>query len=100
MKIQFTLDMNKSEVSKEGDQVHSLLKHALGVDSYKKRGRIYAALQSKEKEVIMICSPERFCKFIIIRNDLGLTNGIKNLHIKILPPEQSSSIIFQCPDED
>ena len=61
------------------DLISKVASIALGVDIGHARKLVVA-----EKRIR--CRPSQFARFIVLRNQFGATNGIKNLNAVIIPP--------------
>lgn len=46
-----------------------------------------------EQEATIVCRPSQFARFIIMRNEAGITNWVKNLNAELFIPEPESTII-------
>lgn len=47
------------------------------------------------KPLTIDCSPERFCRFLIARNEFGAANSFKDLKLRIVEPEPTpTKLVF------
>lgn len=49
-------------------------------------------------DLVIECSAERFVRFQILRNELGATNGFKNLKVEIISPVPAPSVVTEVFD--
>lgn len=86
-RVEFKLPHNRIQ------ELRELLKECFNITSseYSQMcGRFSGCCQS-ENDVTIVCRPSQFARFLIKRNDMGLTNGFKELKPKLIvaqPMEQ------------
>jgi hypothetical protein len=50
------------------------------------------------QDLVIECSADRFVRFQVRRNELGATNGFKNLKLEIISPVPAPSVVTEVFD--